>query len=235
MPAANARRSGPAASETRGKLSREQVVDAAVELADAQGLEALTVRKLALALGVTPMALYWHVADKDGLLDALGERMFATVELPEPLDDWFDDLCAVSHALVSALRRHPAIAPLAVTTVMASEAGLKVAERVLARLCDAGLSDRDAADVGAYLLRAMVVLVTALPGATAQSEADAAHMRRKSAHLFELPPERFPVVTRLLGVLVECDDPDAFLANGVDVLTLGIKAFAERAAGRPAK
>jgi AcrR family transcriptional regulator len=233
VPAASARRHPSTAGDGRGKLSRDQVVDAAIALADADGLDALTLRKLAVSLGVTPMALYWHVADKDALLDALGDRLFASIVLPDVGDDWFEDLCAVAQAMVEALRRHPAIAPLAVTTVMTSEAGIQVAERVLGRLCDARFSDRDAANLGAYLLQALVVLVTALPGGTPQSEADALRMRDKQARLFELPADRYPVVTRLLPVLIECDDPDVFLANGIDVVTLGIQGLAQRAAGTP--
>jgi AcrR family transcriptional regulator len=223
VPAASARRRASVPGETRGKLTREQVVDAAIELADADGLDALTLRRLAVSLGVTPMALYWHVADKDALLDALGERMFADMELPERADDWFADVVAVCHAMVAALRRHPAIAPLAVTTVLTSEAGLHVAERVLSRLSDAGFTDRDVADVGAYLLRAIVVLVTALPGAMPHTDAEEERLLRERAHLLDLPTDRYPVISRLLPVLSECDDPDAFLANGIDVLTFGIK------------
>jgi AcrR family transcriptional regulator len=174
------------------------------------------------------MALYWHVEDKQALLDALGERMFASVELPEPVDGWFEDLCAVCRAIVAELHRHPGVAPLAVTTVLTSEAGVRVAERVLSRLCNAGFSDRDVADIGAYLLRAIVVLVTALPGEMPCSDEDAERMQRKHAHLANLPVDRYPIVARLAGELTECGDPEALLASGVDVLMLGIKGFAER-------
>jgi AcrR family transcriptional regulator len=218
-----------AAADVRGKLTREQLVDAALDIADAEGLDALTIRKLAVALGVTPMALYWHVADKDALLDALGERIFSSVDLPEPAADWFDDLCAISNALVAALQRHPAVAPLAVTTVLTSEAGADVAERVLARLGDGGFDDRDAANIGAYLLRALVGLVTALPGADASSVAETEEMRRKGARLAALPSDRYPVVTRLAGELTHCEEPDDFLRDGVNLLMFGVRSLSQRA------
>jgi len=63
-------------------------VDHAIALVDEHGLEALSPRKLAVDQGVTPMALYWHAADKEALLDALGERLFSGVELPEPQAGW---------------------------------------------------------------------------------------------------------------------------------------------------
>ena len=61
-----AKRSAP----TRVRLSRETIVASAVALADAEGLEAVTIRRLAQEHGVTPMAMYWHFSDKDSLLDA---------------------------------------------------------------------------------------------------------------------------------------------------------------------
>jgi len=56
---------------TRGRLSREAIVVGAIALADAEGLDAVTIRRLAQEHGVTPMAMYWHFSDKDSLLDGL--------------------------------------------------------------------------------------------------------------------------------------------------------------------
>ena len=70
----------PADAE-RTRLTRAVVVDRALQLADADGLEALTIRKLATDLGVTPMALYWHFRSKDELLDGLTERLWGEIDL----------------------------------------------------------------------------------------------------------------------------------------------------------
>jgi AcrR family transcriptional regulator len=61
---------------TRQKLDREAVVDAALRIADAEGLEVVTIRRLAHELSVTPMALYWHFKDKDRLLAAVADRLW---------------------------------------------------------------------------------------------------------------------------------------------------------------
>lgn len=88
------------------RLNRERVVDAAVKLADAGGFDALTMRKLAEQLGVVPMALYKHVADKDELLDRMVDRVFAEVEVPEGAD-WRIAMRERALAMREALLRHP--------------------------------------------------------------------------------------------------------------------------------
>ena len=61
----------------RARLSKRAVVDRALKLADADGLEALTIRKLAQDLGVTPMALYWHFRSKEDLLEGVAEQIWS--------------------------------------------------------------------------------------------------------------------------------------------------------------
>ena len=59
------------------RLSRDAILDRALAIADADGVDALSVRRLARELGVTPMALYWHFENKEALLHALGDRLLA--------------------------------------------------------------------------------------------------------------------------------------------------------------
>jgi TetR/AcrR family tetracycline transcriptional repressor len=229
MAVAAGRRERSEKAPTRSRLSREQVVDAALDLVDREGLEALSLRKLAVSLGVTPMALYWHVADKEALLDALGERLFAGIVLPDQVDDWHTDLCAVLAAMAARLREHPAVAPLAMSTVLASEPGVVLAERVLSRLSDAGLDDRAAAGVGAYVLDALVALVGAVPGASLVEETEAQKEREQRKHeaLAALPADRFPSVARMLPELIDCTDVNAYVQRGVDLLMLGVRGLAQ--------
>ena len=71
-------------------LSRDAIVDRALETADQEGIEAVSIRRIAQDFWVTPMALYWHVKNKDELLAAMGDRMLATMTLPA--DDGRRDL-----------------------------------------------------------------------------------------------------------------------------------------------
>ena len=92
-------------------LSRDKVLAAALAIADAEGLDALTFRRLASDLGVTPMALYRYVDDKEALLDALGDLVLS--ELPEPpTGDWHKQLRAMARAFRAVLVAHAAIVPI---------------------------------------------------------------------------------------------------------------------------
>ena len=89
------------------------MVDRALQLADAVGLDALTIRKLATELGVTPMALYWHFRSKDELLTGLAERVWAEIDTNvDATAPWSAQLRGLLESLLRVLRAHPAAAPL---------------------------------------------------------------------------------------------------------------------------
>jgi AcrR family transcriptional regulator len=91
----------------RAPLSRDRVLRAAVTLADDAGITSVSMRRLAQDLGVVPMALYKHVANKDELLDGMVDLVIGEVEPPDPTLDWKD---AVRQRVLSARRavlRHP--------------------------------------------------------------------------------------------------------------------------------
>jgi AcrR family transcriptional regulator len=93
--------------EPRTPLNRERVLRAAAELADREGVEGLSMRRLAAELGVVPMALYKHVANKDELLDGMIDFVVAEIDPPRTDTDW---KTAVRERILSArraLRRHP--------------------------------------------------------------------------------------------------------------------------------
>ena len=75
-------------SATRPRLSRERVLQGAVAVADAGGIASLTIRSLAAKLGVKPMSVYHHVANKDEILDGIVDLVFAEIELPTIGGDW---------------------------------------------------------------------------------------------------------------------------------------------------
>jgi AcrR family transcriptional regulator len=96
-----------AGAQTRVPLTRERVLDTAVALADEGGIESLSMRKLAQALDVVPMALYRHVANKDELLDGLVDVVIGEIDPPRRDTDW---KTAMRERILSARRallRHP--------------------------------------------------------------------------------------------------------------------------------
>lgn len=91
---------------SRQPVSRERALAAAVKLADRQGLDALTMRSLAQALGIEAMSLYHHVANKDDILNGMVDLVFAEVALPRADGDWRRAMRERAHGLRSALSRH---------------------------------------------------------------------------------------------------------------------------------
>jgi AcrR family transcriptional regulator len=91
---------------TRKPLSRSRVLQAAVALADEAGLEAFSMRALAQELGVVPMALYKHVANKEELLDGMVDSVFSEIELPAGDLDWRSAMRRRAISVRAALGRH---------------------------------------------------------------------------------------------------------------------------------
>ncbi|MEU2391104.1 TetR/AcrR family transcriptional regulator [Streptomyces sp. NPDC007369] len=88
-------------------LSRERVLAAAVRVADAGGITALTIRSLAQELGVKPMSLYHHVPNKEAIVDGIVDAVFAEIDLPPAGTDWRTALRHRAHSARDVLRRHP--------------------------------------------------------------------------------------------------------------------------------
>jgi AcrR family transcriptional regulator len=124
--------------KTHRGLTTEGVVDAALRLADEGGIEAVSIRRLASALEVTPMAIYRHVRDKAHLLDLLADRLLGQLA-PKPVDEttWQVALRRVAESLLAVVQEHPA-APFLLARPFQSAAALRVSETMLAILDRAG-------------------------------------------------------------------------------------------------
>src|SRR5829696_2199994 len=106
----------------RATLTPRAVVEGALSLADAEGLEAVTIRRLAKELGVTPMALYWHFRSKDELLDGMAARIFEEVDLTvDASAAWQEQLRALLGSMLGVLRTRPSTAILLSTRTASSE------------------------------------------------------------------------------------------------------------------
>jgi AcrR family transcriptional regulator len=91
-----------------GTLSREKTVATAVRLLDADGEDGLSMRKLAVELGVTPMSVYWYVSNKDDLLEFALDAVAGEIELPDPHEGpWTDALRALAHGWRRTMLAHP--------------------------------------------------------------------------------------------------------------------------------
>jgi AcrR family transcriptional regulator len=128
-------------------IDRDAVLSASLELADERGLDGLTMQAVADRLGVTPMALYRHVANKADLLDGVVERLLGEIVPPDAELPWDDQLVGIGQAVRAIARRHPAVFPLLLQLPASTPAAKRARERVYAVLEDAGVPDAQVARV----------------------------------------------------------------------------------------
>lgn len=150
----------------RETLSRDKVLDAALRLADEQGLDGLSMRKLATTLGVEAMSLYNHVASKGDLLDGVTARVFEVIPLPDAELPWDERLRALGGGAFAAFSAHPVVVRmLAANQANPRSAGaLRFIDALLGALLDAGLDERAAARRYRSLLGLVFGAVLAGPG-----------------------------------------------------------------------
>jgi TetR/AcrR family tetracycline transcriptional repressor len=210
----------------RTDLSRAAIVDRALTIADAEGLDAVTIRRLGQELGVTPMALYWHVKNKEELLDAMGDRLFDEMVIDAAAGpSWHEKLRAVVETLLSALRAHPSVRDLAFRRVLVCDAGRELTEITLANLREAGFDVTTAADIARHAMQTAVMLVDiegdAEPGA---AEVRAALLDTKRRTLAGLPVDRYPHLVEAADALTACEDLEGYYRFGVDLFITGVRA-----------
>jgi TetR/AcrR family transcriptional regulator, tetracycline repressor protein len=216
----------------RARLSKAVVVDRALALADAQGLDALTIRRLAQDLGVTSMALYWHFRSKDELLGALAERVWAEIDLAiDPAAPWIDQLRGLLESLVRMLRAHPAASPLLLSgEKLHGEAALRATETTLDVLARGGFDGEQASEIARSALWTGLMLVMSEVGydPAKPAEEKLEHMRRERIRLAMLPPDEYPQLVANAGPMTGCDDADRHYRLGVDLFIGGVAALAGR-------
>jgi AcrR family transcriptional regulator len=215
------------ASQPQPRLSREAILDRALAVADAEGIDAVSVRRLARELGVTPMALYWHFDDKRALLHALGDRLLGGLDLTvDERVPWAEQLRTFLVSFTAVLRAHPSAAVLIGTLpTSASENALSATEVVLDILRRAGFAPEEAAHITTQIVRTTTSMVIAelhevpAPGEPAVSTEAEAYFRA-------LPPERFPRVIEAAGPLSAPEEPETFYDLVIELVLAGIEAVA---------
>jgi AcrR family transcriptional regulator len=125
---------------SRGRLNRDRVLRAAVELADSDGIESLTMRKLGVALGVEAMSLYNHVANKVDLLDGMIDCVFEEIELPTGGSDWKSAMRRRAISAREVLSRHRWATGLMESRTTPGPATLRHHDAVIGVLRAAGFS-----------------------------------------------------------------------------------------------
>jgi len=216
----------------RPRLSKAAVVERGLALSDAEGLDAVTIRRLATELGVTPMALYWHFRSKEELLTALADRLWGEIDVTlDPEADWPEQLRGLLESLVHVLRAHPGASQLLIAgEKRSSEAALLATETALEVLHRGGFDPEHAAAIARNALFTGLALAMSEPGfEPGLSDAERTeHLRQTRIRLSLLPPDRFPRLVEAAVPLTSCDDPEFHYQLGIDMFIAGVRALAPR-------
>jgi AcrR family transcriptional regulator len=221
---------------SREPLTRERVVEAALRVMDGEGLDAVSMRRVAREVGVEAMSLYHHVEDKEDLLDGICEHVMARFDFPEPVSDWAENCRRGARAWRRILQAHPGVMRL-----FAEQRGparsiesMRPMEYALRLLRDAGLSDRDTAQAfhafGGYIQGFVMMELGSIAGGS-----DEAHAKAHAALAAALPGE-FDALQACSPYFAECSADEQF-EFGLDLLIRGLEAKAKgraNLAGTPA-
>lgn len=178
-------------------LTREQIVAAAIAIVDRDGLEALSMRKLAAELGVGPMSLYYHVPDKSALYDLILEAVMSAMDFSadDPEAGAEERLMVLGYALRDALLAHPNAVPIALSRSLRTPGQLRPVERLLGVLFEVGLDPTSAITavdvIGHYVFGA----TAAYANHVADTEYHDA-LREEESLLGQIDPEEFPNLVR---------------------------------------
>jgi AcrR family transcriptional regulator len=211
----------------RKPLSRDAIVDAAVGVLGKEGIDAVTMRRVAQELETGAASLYVHVASKDELRDLLADRISGLIPLPEPDPaHWREQLVQLIRDSVGVYVAHPGLAQVSMSGLPTGENTLRVMEIVTTLLRMGGIEDQVVA--WAADLLGMFVPATALEeemfaaaGYTEDSMREFAD--QYADYLRSLPPDRFPTLVALAGNLTAGGDKERF-AFKMDVIINGLLA-----------
>jgi len=214
------RRRGEPSRGERRPLTRDAIVEAALALLEREGLQGVSMRKLAQELGTGAASLYWHVGDKEELLSLLLDRIVGESELPEPdPEHWQEQVKESMRATRRLMHRYRDGAQLSLGRIPAGPRSLPVLERSLAIVAAAGLpapviayaADMFALFVGAFAYEASL----RVPGASPDELRE---------YFRSLPPERFPNLAALADDLTAGDEDERF-EFALELLVRGLEAM----------
>ena len=208
-----------------GKITRDVVLAAALELIDRAGVDSLSMRRLARALGRDPMILYRHAPNKAALLDGVAETVLAQLDVDTSARDWAAQLRTVARSYRALALAHPHVVPLLVTRPLATPLGLRPPgtlrplEDVLELLTSAGYSGPDALHIYRALFGFLHGHVLNELQELVDNPDETDDLLRLGLH--RLPIRDFPLLRSLAPVLAAYDGA-AELERGLDILLTGL-------------
>ena len=205
----------------RRPLTRDAIVDAALVLLERDGIDGLSMRRLAQELGTGAASLYWHVGDKEELLSLLLDRIVGESEVVDPdPEHWQEQVKELGRAARRLFTRRRDAARLSLGRIPAGPNSLPVLERNLAVLAASGLP----AQVVAHAVDMFSLYVGAFAFEESMARDPQAEAGQFAEYLRSLPPDQFPVLTGLADELVAGDADERF-EFALELLVRGLEAL----------
>jgi AcrR family transcriptional regulator len=219
-------------------LNREAIVDVAIELLDAEGLAAITMRRVAESLGTGPASLYAHFADKDEMVAAVLDRVISEMPIPDRIDPsrWQDQLKEIARSARATYGRHRDIARASLGNVPTGEGSLPAMNAMVGILLAGGVSPTVASlsvDILALYCTASA-FEESLETFPVGEEASEAFHEELRAFFASLPEDRFPYLVALADPLTSGDGDHRF-EFGLDLLVRGIASTVTAGSAKPVK
>ncbi len=216
-------------SPPRRPLTRDSIVEAAVRLLDREGLDAVSMRAVSEELGTGPASLYWHIANKEELLDLVLDKILGDVELPADNGTWQEQLKELARAVRRAMSAHRDVARITLARIPTGPNAIVRMEWMLGVMRGAGMPNPVVA-MGAdafFLYVNAVCFEEAVPframGQTAELDEQGAEMLEQ--YFTSLPADRFPNFAALAADLTSGTFDERF-EFGLDLLVRGFESFA---------
>jgi AcrR family transcriptional regulator len=214
-------------------LTKEAIVAAAVKVLDAEGLDAMTMRRVAQEFHTSASSLYAHVADKDELIELVVERVLGDLAPPGPPDpeNWQEQVKQFGRAVRNLWAQHADLARASFARIPLGPNALRSSEALLAILRAAGISDR-VVGYAADLLPLYVGAVAYEEGLFSQQdiahEQFATYVSELHDYFAALPADQFPNLKALAAPLTSGTEEDERFEFGLEVLVRGIEAIGKK-------
>lgn len=187
------------------------------------------MRRLAAELSVTPMALYWHFANRDALLEAMAERVAAGVAHDdEPSAPWQERLRRALTTTLTLFRSHPWLGPVARDRLVTAPNYLHAVEVLLDTVRQAGYGPRAAVEVVDFAIDSVSAMAARLAGAPKDPLAASEEQLEMRQRLRELPGADYPRIREAAKPLTSPESPTSYVKHGIDILIGGIEAAAPK-------
>ena len=214
----------------RAPLTREAIVEAALRVLDAEGMDGLSMRRVGEELGAGAASIYWHVRNKDELLQLVFERVVGEAELPPPDPSrWQEQLAMLAVQMRAIMKRHRDVARISLGRVPSGPSVVLLTEWLFTLLTPVGIPDKVIAYLGdlfGLYVGAFTFEETLVPGpVTGPGMSGEEFVAMLKDYVMTLPPDRFPHTLRAVDLIFGGDRDDRY-AFGIDMMLRGLESYA---------